>query len=108
MNRRDFIGRMIGTIGFGVFSSKSCVDYLQAREQEQPWRKEYVDVRCRYYKEGSILKVPHKGYTSNEDGTVTIQISASLMNDYWNNVIVPFDEAGLAVDSVSAIYVTYQ
>ena len=103
--RRDLLGRLIGMIGFGVFSSKSCVDYLQAKEQEQPQRKEYVDVRCRCYKEGGILKVPIKGYTSNADGTITIQISASFMNDYWNNIVIPFSNAGLRIDSVGPVYV---
>ena len=46
ITRRDLLGRLIGTLGFGIFSSKSCVDYLQARELEQPQRKEYVDVEC--------------------------------------------------------------
>ena len=70
MKRRDFLGRLIGTIGFGIFSSKSCIDYLQAREQERTQHKGYVEVMCSVV-DGHLLKQHY------------------LALDYSDNIITP-------------------
>jgi len=115
MNRRDLLGRLIGTLGFGIFSSKSCVDYLVAREQEQLQRKEYVNIYCRVFDNTRYLNragklPPHAQYLAH-GMDIIIQYPASIAHDpysYYNDIVIELDKIGLMVDKVGPVYVEYQ
>ena len=114
MKRRDFLGRLIGTLGFGIFSSKSCIDYLQAREPE---RKVYVDVICSIKNKHHYLDIA----TSLPDGCVNVTwLSPGSEKGIYTGVILKFERdafmthkvedyrrCGLEIIDVPKYYIEY-